>query len=144
MSSNDPLHTSLCLSIDPARVRGGILAFGDNISPSEIASRMTFFLSVLLVFDGDNFGILYVGECDCRPYGMLGPGYIVTGCSLYGLSLKSLENPRKGKTGGFSRLGERLGPDGWRGGNQAAEVSGGRAPCCSDAKRCCETGGCCN
>lgn len=53
MSSNDPLHTSLCLSIEPARVRGGSLPIGDNNSPSDLASR--FIISELLVFDGETF-----------------------------------------------------------------------------------------
>lgn len=50
----------------------------------------------------------------------------------------------KGKTGGFSRLGDFLGPGGGcRGGSQAGALSGGRAPCCSDANRYGGTGGCC-
>lgn len=70
-SSDDPLHTSLCLSIELARVRGGNFVFGDNISPSDLLSLLTFFFSMLLLLDGD---ILYVGEWDCRLYWMLGPG----------------------------------------------------------------------
>lgn len=64
-SSVDPLHTSLCLSIEPARVRGGNLLIGDNISPSEFESCLAlFFRSELLVLDGDIFWTLKVGECD--------------------------------------------------------------------------------
>lgn len=63
MSSVDPLHTSLCRSIEPARVRGGIFPLGDNISPSDLLSRFVLlFLSELFVLDGEIFGILYVGE----------------------------------------------------------------------------------
>lgn len=139
-SSEDPLHTSLCLSIEPARVRGGILLFGDSISPSDRLSRFTFFFSEFLVFDGDSFCTLKVGEFNCLLYCKFGPGYIVTGCSLYGLSLNSLEKPMKGKTGGFSRLGDFFWLEGGAlclGGNQVGMVSGngGLAPCCRDAKR---------
>lgn len=82
-SSDDPLHTSLCLSIEPARVRGGSFPLGDSISPSDLLSRfILLFRSELFVFEGDSLGILYVGESDGRLYCMLGPGYIVTGCSL--------------------------------------------------------------
>lgn len=64
MSSVDPLHTSLCLSIEPARVRGGIFPLGDNISPSDLLSRfILFFLSELFVLEGEIFDTLYVGEC---------------------------------------------------------------------------------
>lgn len=50
----------------------------------------------------------------------------------------------KGKTGGFSTLGDFLRFVGCRGGSQAAAMSGcgGRAPCCSDANRYGGTGGC--
>lgn len=151
-SSVDPLHTSLCLSIEPARVRGGNFPLGDNISPSDLLSRFVLlFLSELFVLEGEIFGTLYVGDSagsflNC----MFGPGYMVTGCSLYGLSLNSLEKPMKGKTGGFSTLGDFLRlVDGalCRGGNQAAgaaSAGGGRAPCCSDANRYGGTGGCCS
>lgn len=52
----------------------------------------------------------------------------------------------KGKTGGFSRLGDLLRAAGSRGGSQAAGAAsrgGGRAPSCSDANRCAGAGGCC-
>jgi hypothetical protein len=113
ISSEDPLHTSLCLSIEPARVRGGILFLGDNISPSDRLSRL---MLPFFVLEGEIFCMLYVGECVCL-YGIFGPGYMVTGCSLYGLSLNSLENPMKGKTGGFSTLGDTFWFAGGRGGS---------------------------
>lgn len=77
ISSDDPLHTSLCLSIEPARVRGGSLPIGDSISPSDLESR--FFLSELLVLEGET--IWNVGEWACFSC-KFGPGYMVTGCSL--------------------------------------------------------------
>lgn len=130
MSSEDPLHTSLCRSIEPARVRGGNFVFGDKISSSDLLSRLAFFLSKIFILDGES---LNVGDCDCLLYCMLGPGYMVTGCSLYGLSLKSLEKPMNGNIGGFSKLGDFLRANGtpWRGGSHDGVVSGrgGRTPC---------------
>lgn len=52
--------------------------------------------------------ILNVGDCIGLLNCLLGPGYMVTGCSLYGLSVNSLENPMNGNTGGFSTLGDRM------------------------------------